>query len=103
MKTQEKLNNEKLHMFIKERGFTKFHTFENLAKALSIEANELLRNYLWGQEWPHLLQPDIENVKEELADIMIFLMIFCNKLGVNIHELVKDKIIKNEIKYKCTN
>ena len=52
--------------FQKERDWKKFHTPENLAKSISIEAAELLEHFQWGKEY------DVDEVSEELADVLIY-------------------------------
>jgi len=85
---------ELLKDFRKERNWEQFHTSENLAKSIVIEATELLENFQWG------LDPlDIDNVKEEVADIFSYLLLFCDGLNIDILEETKKKIVKNKLKY----
>ena len=84
---------EALRKFVAERDWKQFHTRENLAKSISIEAAELLELYQWGET------PDEERVKEELADILAYCLHLADDLGVTIDELVLEKVIKNETKY----
>jgi len=88
----------KLIQFIYDRNWDTFHTEENLAKAISCEASELLKNYIWGDEWPYKIKE--ENKKEEIADILIFCFYYINKKGYNINKIVNEKIEKNIKKYK---
>lgn len=81
--------------FRDERDWGKFHTEENLAKSIMIEAAELLENYQWGNEWKNNV-----NVKEEIADILAYSLLLCEKLGLNPQEIVLEKIEKNREKYK---
>ncbi len=83
--------------FIKERGWENFHTEEELAKAITLEAGELLKNYQWGPDWPYKLNP--ENKEEEIADVLIFCFYYCIKLGCNPDAIVWKKIMKNHKKY----
>ena len=85
---------EKLIKFRDDRNWKQFHTPENLAKSISIEANELLENYQWGSE-----NADIENIKEEVADIFGYLLLFCNELDIDLFEVTKKKIELNSKKY----
>jgi len=89
-KTQQKLIN-----FVKDRGFEKFHTEENIAKAISSESGELLKNYLWGEGWP----VDEENKKDEIADILIFCFYYLQEMSWDADELINLKILKNINKY----
>ena len=85
---------EKLRTFRDERNWKQFHTPENLAKSISIEASELLENYQWGSQ-----NADIENVKEEVADIFGYLLLLCDTLKIDLINETTKKIIKNELKY----
>ncbi|MDT8336869.1 MAG: nucleotide pyrophosphohydrolase [Candidatus Izemoplasmatales bacterium] len=85
---------DKLIKFRDERNWKQFHTPENLAKSISIEANELLENYQWGSE-----NADIENVKEEIADVFGYLLLLCNDLKIDLVNETQKKIEKNNKKY----
>lgn len=89
---------EVLRQFAKDRNWTEFHTKENLAKSIVIEASELLLNYQWNS-----VEKDVTNVKEELADIMIYSIMLADKYGFDIKEMIEEKIQKNSIKYPATN
>lgn len=90
---------KKLIEFREKRDWTKYHTPENLAKSISIEASELLLNYQWENN------PNIDNVKEELADIMIYCLYLMDYYNFELEEMVLSKLEKNAIKYplKDTN
>ena len=79
--------------FQEERGWKKFHTPENLAKSISIEAAELLEHFQWGKEY------DIEEVAEELADVLIYSLYMADSLKLDVKEIILNKIEKNAIKY----
>jgi len=79
--------------FQKERDWKEFHTPENLAKSISIEAAELLEHFQWGKEY------DINGVSEELADVLIYTLYMADALDLDIKEIVFDKMEKNAIKY----
>ena len=85
---------EKLIKFRDERNWKQFHTPENLAKSISIEANELLENYQWGSE-----HADIENVKEEVADIFGYILLLCKELDIDLLDVTNKKIEINNKKY----
>jgi NTP pyrophosphatase (non-canonical NTP hydrolase) len=76
------------------RGWTKHDTPQALAKSIIIEAAELLENYQWEDSAPNL-----ENVKEELADVLIYALAMAHDLGFNPEEIIEEKLIKNKIKY----
>ncbi len=79
--------------FQKERDWKKFHTPENLAKSISIEAAELLEHFQWGKEY------NINEVSEELADVLIYCMYMADALDLDIKEIILNKMEKNAIKY----
>ena len=79
--------------FNKERDWDQFHSPENLAKSISIEAGELLECFQWNNEY------DLEEVKEELADVLNYCIQMANKLGVNPKQIVLDKMEKTAKKY----
>ena len=79
--------------FTEDRNWDQFHTPENLAKSISIEAAELLECFQWNAEY------DKEAATEELADIMNYCILMADKMGVNIEQAIMDKIQKNKEKY----
>jgi NTP pyrophosphatase (non-canonical NTP hydrolase) len=85
---------DQLLQFREERNWKQFHTPENLAKSISIEANELLENYQWGSQ-----HADITNIKEEVADIFGYLLLLCDSLEIDLFDVTTDKIKKNKAKY----
>ena len=83
----------KLLKFQGERDWKKFHTPENLAKSISIEAAELLEHFQWQKEY------DITEVGEELADVLIYYIYMADSLDLDIKEIILDKMSKNAVKY----
>ena len=79
--------------FQKERDWKKFHTPENLAKSISIEAAELLEHFQWGKEY------NLSEVADELADVLNYCILMADALDLDIKEIVLNKIEKNAIKY----
>ena len=85
---------DRIRRFTSDREWEQYHTPANLAKSISIEANELLECFQWSDE-----NYDIEHVKEELADVIIYCYDLLDKLNLDIDEIVNDKMTKNERKY----
>lgn len=85
---------QKLIKFRDERNWKQFHTPENLAKSISIEAAELLENFQWGDE-----HADLDNIKEEVADIFGYLLLLCKELEIDLLEATNKKIDLNKKKY----
>ena len=84
---------EKVVEFTRERDWDQFHSPENLAKSISIEAGELLECFQWNNEY------DLEDVKEELADVINYCILLSDKLGVDYKQIVLDKMEKTAKKY----
>lgn len=84
---------EELIKFQTERDWKKFHTPENLAKSISIEAAELLEHFQWGKGY------DIDEVADELADVFNYCILMAIELDLDINEIVLNKMKKNAIKY----
>lgn len=80
--------------FAEERDWAKFHTPANLAKSISIEANELLECFQWDESGF-----DINEVKEELADVVNYAIRMASVLNLDIYSIVMEKMEKNREKY----
>ncbi len=85
---------ERIKKFNKDRDWAQFHSPANLAKSISIEAGELLECFQWDEEH---FKP--EEVKEELADVLIYCHDLLDRLGLDEDEIVNEKMAKNEAKY----
>jgi len=81
--------------FRNERDWEQFHNSKDLALAISIEAAELNELFLWK----NAEQVNVERIKEELADIFTFAFLLAHKQGLNIKEIILDKIKANAVKY----
>ena len=84
----------RIRKFSKDREWEQFHTPSNLSKAISIEAAELLEEFLWDNE-----NYNKQNVEEELADVMVYCIHMADALNVDISEIINKKMDKNEKKY----
>ena len=85
---------KRIRNFTLDRDWDQFHSPANLAKSISIEANELLECFQWDEE--HF---DLEEVKEELADVLVYCRNMLDKLGLDEDDIVNAKMSKNENKY----
>ena len=85
---------KRLIKFRDDRNWKQFHTPNNLAKSIAIESSELLINYQFDNVYF-----DLENVKDELADIMAYCLMLNDHYGFDIEQIMNDKIDKNELKY----
>ena len=85
---------QRIDKFNKDRDWDKFHSPSNLAKSISIEANELLECFQWNDN-----DFDIEEVKEELADVLNYCIQMSQVLNVDIIDIINAKMDKVEVKY----
>ncbi len=84
---------QEIKQFNKERDWDQFHSPENLAKSISIEAGELLECFQWNNDY------NKEDVCEELADVFTYCMMMAEKLGVNPKDIILKKLDKTRKKY----
>ena len=84
---------DKLRKFNEERDWEQFHSPENLAKSIAIEAGELLECFQWSDEY------DRNAVSEEIADVMNYCIMLADKIGVDPKEIMLNKIDRNAEKY----
>ena len=82
-----------LREFNEERDWDQFHSPENLAKSISIEAGELLECFQWSPDY------DRDKVCEELADVLTYCIMLADKIDVDIEEIVLNKLEKTKQKY----
>jgi len=92
---------QKLREFAKERDWEQFHSPKNLAMALSVEVAEIVEVFQWltQEESMNLIPEKLGEVREEIADVMIFLINLSDKLGIDPLEAAKEKIEINKKKY----
>lgn len=94
---------EKIRKFCEERDWDKFHGAKNLAEALIIEAAELLEHFRWKTDKDvEELFSDAkkkEDISDEVADVLYFLLRLAQKYKIDISEALERKLAKNNIKY----
>ena len=90
-----------LRKFVAERDWDQFHSPKNLAMALSVEAAELMEHFQWlTEDESRRLPPDKFNaVRDEMADVLVYLVRLADKLDVDLLEAAAQKIEKNALKY----
>lgn len=84
---------DRIRKFSADRNWDQFHTPANLAKSIAIEAGELLECYQWSDE------ADLEHVKQELADVIVYCQNMLDLLGLDVDEIINAKMDLNEQKY----
>ncbi|WP_159792342.1 nucleotide pyrophosphohydrolase [Puerhibacterium puerhi] len=82
-----------LRAFVAERDWGRFHSPENLAKSISIEAAELLECFQWGPDFT------ADEVRSELADVLTYCILLADKLGMDVDQIVLDKLAVTAKKY----
>lgn len=80
--------------FRDDRDWSQFHTGENLAKSICIEASELLEVFQWNE-----VEKSIDKVKEELADVLLYATLMADHYHLDMEQIMLDKLILNEKKY----
>ena len=89
---QETIN--RIRKFSEDRDWDQFHGPANLAKSIVIEAAELLECFQWNDT-----DFDLQHVKEELADVLVYSQNLLDRLGLDADEIVNMKMTQNEAKY----
>ena len=85
---------DRIRKFTEDRDWDQFHSPANLAKSLVIESAELLECFQWSDT-----DYDLEHVKEELADVIVYCQDLLDRLGLDVDEIVNAKMTLNERKY----
>lgn len=93
---QETIN--KILDFRDSRDWKQYHSGKDLSISISLEASELLEIFQWSKEEVDKLDK-IENIKEELADILIYCTMLADYYNLDIDEIIEKKLIKNLKKY----
>ena len=92
---------KKLRKFNSRRNWEQYHSPKNLVMALVVEASELAEHFQWlTEEQSSSLPPDkLAEVREEVGDVLIYLVNLCDKLGIDPLDAACDKLEKNRQKY----
>ena len=85
---------DRLMKFRDDRDWFQFHTGENLAKSIMIEAGELLEVFQWTEK-----EKSVDKVKEELADVFMYAMLMADRYHLDIDQIINEKLDQNEAKY----
>jgi len=90
-----------LRTFATDRDWDQFHSPKNLASALAVEAAELLEKFQWLTEAQSQQLPPavLEGVKEEVADVLLYLIRLSDKLDIDLIAAAQAKIAVNATKY----
>jgi dCTP diphosphatase len=91
----------KVRRFIRERDWLKFHSPKNISMSIAIEAAELMEHFQWTfsrePEKRHL--KDRSHVEDEIADIAVYVLDFCEVLDIDLSSAIERKLAQNRKKY----
>ena len=88
----------KINKFRDERNWRQYHNPKDLAISISIEVAELLEDFQWISS-NEAIETNKENIREEIADVLIYSLMLCSDLDLDINEIVEEKLLKNGKKY----
>jgi len=91
-----------LRDFRDQRSWLRYHTPKNLAMSIAIETSELLELFQWttnAEEEIRALNEKREKIAEEIADILIYLLYFCDVAGIDLEKALREKIARNEMRF----
>ncbi|WP_440897467.1 nucleotide pyrophosphohydrolase [Amphibacillus sp. Q70] len=89
---------DEINQFRDERNWRQYHNPKDLAISISIEAAELLEDFQWISS-KEALNKNQENIREEIADVLIYTLMLCAELELDVKEIVEKKLVKNKEKY----
>jgi len=84
---------DEIAAFVAERDWAQFHSPENLAKSIVIEAGELLECFQWNAD------ADEARVREELADVLTYCLLLAERIGADPEQIILDKLAATRQKY----
>ncbi|MFK4353869.1 MULTISPECIES: nucleotide pyrophosphohydrolase [Bacillus] len=84
--------------FRDDRDWKQFHNPKDLAISLSLEVSELLENFQWKSS-EDAIEQNLENIKDELADVLIYSILLADQMNLDIEEVIQNKLEKNKRKY----
>ena len=92
---------EELQHFVRERDWEQFHSPKNLAMALSVEVSEIIEELQWltEEQSRDLSSEKVEKIRNEIADVFIYLIMLAEKYDIDLIDAAKDKIRINEKNY----
>ena len=89
---------EKILQFSTDRDWDQFHNEKDLASSIVLEASELFENFQWKTS-DEALKTQSAAINEEAADVLIYTVLLCHKLGIDMDDIILDKLQKNGLKY----
>lgn len=89
---------KEINKFRDERDWRQYHNPKDLAISISLEASELLEDFQWKNS-KEALEANSENIAEEIADVLIYSLMLCSDLNLNVKQIIQEKLNKNAQKY----
>ncbi len=92
----------RLHAIRDRNGWHRFHSPKNLAMAASVEMAEMLEIFQWltEDESRHLPAEQLHHTGQEVGDIVLYLILLCNELGLDLEQVVRAKLADNERRFQ---
>ncbi|MFN2282066.1 MAG: nucleotide pyrophosphohydrolase [Anaerolineales bacterium] len=85
--------------FIQARDWEQYHAPKNLALALSVEAAEIVEIFQWKKDDQELSPEEVEGLRQEIGDVLIYLLELADKYGIDVIQAARDKMVINGKKY----
>ena len=85
--------------FIQARDWEQYHAPKNLALALSVEASEIVEIFQWKGDDQALSAEEVEGLRQEIGDVLIYLLELADKYGIDVIQAAQDKMVLNGKKY----
>jgi len=92
-----------VQQFVDDRNWQQYHNAKDISLSISIEAAELLEIFQWQSNILNVSRLKLANIKDELADVLIYCLSLANSLDIDISEAIIHKMEKNERKYPCSS
>lgn len=89
---------DKINKFRDDRDWRQFHNEKDLALSITLEASELLELFQWKSS-EEAVNSHLEDLKDELADVLIYSLMLADNLDLNVQEIIENKLEKNSQKY----
>ncbi|OJG73078.1 MazG nucleotide pyrophosphohydrolase [Enterococcus phoeniculicola] len=87
-----------VNQFRDERNWRQYHNAKDLAISINLEASELLEDFQWRTS-EQAVEQNFENIKEEIADILIYTLMLTTDLSIDVSQIIEEKLVKNAEKY----
>jgi NTP pyrophosphatase (non-canonical NTP hydrolase) len=92
---------QRLHQIRDQNDWRQFHSPKNLAMAASVEMAELVEIFQWlSEDQSRQLPPEqLEHAGQEVGDIVLYLLLMCSELGLDMEQVVRSKLADSERRF----